>query len=102
VALIGFMGCGKTTVGRLLAARLGYAFLDLDQWLERRQGKSIRQIFQESGEEAFRDLESSALAVSRRRWRRPGGGAGTEVNRVSGDKSSPGDLLRPCGDCLQP
>ena len=61
VALIGFMGCGKTTVGRLLAARLGYAFLDLDQWLERRRGRSIRQIFQESGEEAFRDLESSAL-----------------------------------------
>ena len=69
VALIGFMGCGKTTVGRLLAARLGYAFLDLDQWLERRQGKTIRQIFQESGEEAFRDLESSALGElsSRRR-----------------------------------
>jgi hypothetical protein len=34
VALIGFMGCGKTTVARLLAARLGYAFLDLDRWLE--------------------------------------------------------------------
>jgi shikimate kinase len=69
VALIGFMGCGKTTVGRLLAARLGYAFLDLDQWLERRGGRSVRQIFQESGEEAFRDLESSALRElsSRRR-----------------------------------
>ncbi len=69
MALIGFMGCGKTTVGRLLAARLGYPFLDLDQWLEHRQGRSIRQIFQESGEEAFRDLESSALRElsSRRR-----------------------------------
>jgi shikimate kinase len=69
VALIGFMGCGKTTVGRLLAARLGYAFLDLDQWIEARQGRSIRQIFQEAGEEAFRDLESSALRElsSRRR-----------------------------------
>jgi shikimate kinase len=69
VALIGFMGCGKTTVGRLLAARLGYAFLDLDQWIEARQGRSIRQVFQESGEEAFRDLEGSALRElsSRRR-----------------------------------
>jgi shikimate kinase len=85
VALIGFMGCGKTTVGRLLAARLGYAFLDLDQWLERRQGRSIRQIFQESGEEAFRDLESSALRElsSRRRVVLAAGGGAPlrEANR---------------------
>ncbi len=69
MALIGFMGCGKTTVGRLLAARLGYAFLDVDQWLESRGGKSIRRIFQDSGEEAFREQESSALRElsSRRR-----------------------------------
>jgi len=78
VALIGFMGCGKTTIGRLLAARLGYAFLDLDQWLERRQGRSIRQIFQSEGEEAFRNLESSALrehSSSRRVVIAAGGGA---------------------------
>ncbi len=85
VALIGFMGCGKTTVGRLLAARLGYAFLDLDQWLERRHGRSIRQIFQESGEEAFRDLESSALRELSSRRRvviAAGGGAPVrEANR---------------------
>jgi len=69
VALIGFMGSGKTTVGRLLAARLGYAFLDLDQWLERKQGRSVRQIFQSQGEEAFRELETAALRklASRRR-----------------------------------
>ena len=69
VALIGFMGCGKTTVGRLLATRLGYAFLDLDEWLERRSGKTIPQIFQSEGEEAFRNRESSALRElsSRRR-----------------------------------
>jgi shikimate kinase len=85
VALIGFMGCGKTTVGRLLAARLGYAFLDLDRWLERRRGKSVRQIFQESGEEAFRDLESSALRELSSRRRvviAAGGGAPVrEANR---------------------
>jgi shikimate kinase len=85
VALIGFMGSGKTTVGRLLAAMLGYAFLDLDQWLERRRGKSIRQIFQESGEEAFRDLESSALRELSSRRRvviAAGGGAPVrEANR---------------------
>jgi len=85
VALIGFMGCGKTTVGRLLSARLGYAFLDLDQWLERRGGRSIRRIFQESGEEAFRDLESSALQELSSRRRvviAAGGGAPVrEANR---------------------
>ena len=61
VALIGFMGSGKTTVGRLLAARLGYAFLDLDEWIARRAGKSVRRIFQTEGEESFRELEASAL-----------------------------------------
>jgi shikimate kinase len=69
VALIGFMGSGKSTVGRLLAARLGYAFLDMDEWIEARQGRTVRQIFQIDGEEAFRELESSALRElsSRRR-----------------------------------
>jgi shikimate kinase len=85
VALIGFMGCGKSTVGRLLAARLGYAFLDLDQWIESRQGRSIRQIFHESGEEAFRDLESAALRElsSRRRVVLAAGGGAPlrEANR---------------------
>jgi shikimate kinase len=85
VALIGFMGCGKTTVGRLLAARLGYAFLDVDDWLENRDGRPIRRIFQESGEEAFRELESSALRELSSRQRvvvAAGGGAPVrEANR---------------------
>jgi shikimate kinase len=72
-------------VGRLLAAKLGYAFLDLDQWLERRGGRSIRRIFQESGEKAFRDLESSALrelSTRRRVVIAAGGGAPMrEANR---------------------
>jgi len=63
VALIGFMGSGKTTIGRLLAARLGYAFLDLDEQIERQRGQSIRQIFETEGEEAFRLLERDALAA---------------------------------------
>jgi len=85
LALIGFMGSGKTTVGRLLAARLGYAFLDMDEWLEGRSGRSIRQIFEQSGEEAFRELESSALrelASRRRVVIAAGGGAPlAEANR---------------------
>jgi shikimate kinase len=61
VALIGFMGSGKSTVGPLLAARLGYGFLDLDALIEERAGKPIRRIFAEEDEEVFRDLESQVL-----------------------------------------
>lgn len=57
VFLLGFMGCGKTTVGRLLAARLGWSFVDLDGELERRQGRTINQIFAEQGEPYFRQAE---------------------------------------------
>ena len=61
VLLLGFMGCGKTTVGRLLARRLGWAFVDLDEEIERRQGRTIRQIFEESGEPYFRQEERALL-----------------------------------------
>lgn len=63
VALIGFMGTGKTTVGKRLARRLGYQFVDSDAEIERRAGASIRTIFQEQGEQAFRDLESETIAA---------------------------------------
>jgi shikimate kinase len=62
LVLTGFMGAGKSTVGRLLAARLGWNFLDLDTHLENRTGTTIPQIFREHGEARFRRLESSALA----------------------------------------
>ena len=61
IVLIGFMGAGKTTVGRLLAAALGWNFLDLDQHLETRANATIPQLFA-LGEPHFRRLESSALA----------------------------------------
>jgi len=62
IALTGFMGCGKTTVGRALALRTGLPFLDLDRYIEEVSGKRVSEIFSESGEKAFRDLESSSLA----------------------------------------
>ena len=51
------MGCGKTTIGKMLAAALGYDFADTDEMLVSETGKSIAQIFAESGESGFRDLE---------------------------------------------
>ena len=62
IVLTGFMGAGKSTVGRLLAARLGWTFIDLDQHLEHRAGLSVPDIFTLYGEPHFRRLESSALA----------------------------------------
>jgi shikimate kinase len=61
VFLIGFMGAGKTSVGRALAQRLGWSFQDLDDVIESRQGISIAQIFADSGEVEFRRIETAAL-----------------------------------------
>jgi len=62
IILIGFMGCGKSSIGRRLASRLGYAFLDSDELIvESAQGKSISDIFAEEGEERFRERETGAL-----------------------------------------
>lgn len=61
VCLIGFMGAGKTTVGKALAQRMGWAFVDLDDRIEEREHKSVARIFAEHGEPAFRRAESSAL-----------------------------------------
>jgi shikimate kinase len=57
VILAGFMGSGKSAVGRMLAARLGWAFVDTDALIERRAGKSVSAIFDEDGEPAFRAFE---------------------------------------------
>jgi len=61
VILVGFMGAGKTSVGRALSQRLGWPFEDLDDRIQRREGKSIEQIFRESGEAEFRRAETEAL-----------------------------------------
>lgn len=67
IFLIGFMGAGKSTVGRELAARLKLDFVDLDQTIEQRAGRSVSEIFAEEGETAFRRLEEEGLdAVLRR------------------------------------
>ena len=59
LVLTGFMGTGKTTVGRLLARQLNYAFVDTDDVIQEKAGKTIPEIFAEDGEEAFRNMEAN-------------------------------------------
>lgn len=61
IVLIGFMGCGKTTVGEKLAADLSFVFLDTDQYIEEKEAMTINDIFATKGEEYFRGLETSSL-----------------------------------------
>ena len=62
VFLIGYMGCGKTTLGEVLARQMKLRFIDLDEFIESRQGMSIVKIFDEMGENRFRELETDALS----------------------------------------
>lgn len=61
VILIGFMGCGKSSVGKELAGELDVPFLDTDEMIEKQTGRKISEIFRESGETYFRELETQAL-----------------------------------------
>lgn len=61
ISLIGLPGCGKTTVGRQVARKLGVSFIDCDAVAEERLGCGIRAYFEQAGEPAFRDLEESLL-----------------------------------------
>lgn len=61
IFLIGYMGSGKTTIGKLVARKLNYNFIDMDAYIETKQFKTISQIFAEQGEEKFRLLEQKYL-----------------------------------------
>jgi shikimate kinase len=78
VLLVGFMGAGKTTVGRCLADRLGWKFVDLDLEIERQEGRSIAEIFRTRWESYFRRVERAcleAVAAERQAVVSVGGGA---------------------------
>jgi shikimate kinase len=76
ITLIGFMGTGKTEVGRLVAQRLGMEFVDCDALIEKQTGLTVPEIFERSGEPRFRELERRASpafpADGARSWRRAG------------------------------
>jgi shikimate kinase len=78
IVLIGYRGSGKSTVGRLLAERLAFAFVDTDALIQQRTGMTIREIFADQAEEGFRNLESQVVAEVARQDRcviSTGGGA---------------------------
>ena len=61
IVLMGFMGAGKTTIGKKLANALKYEFIDTDEWIEKEKGRKISDIFAEDGEAVFRDMETDLL-----------------------------------------
>lgn len=67
IVLCGFMGCGKTTVGKRLAKEMGRDFLDLDHYIEEKEGMTVSEIFAAYGEEGFRQRESLAAEEAARR-----------------------------------
>jgi shikimate kinase len=93
VVLVGFMGSGKTTVGRLLARRLGWSFVDLDDEVEAASGGTVEELFREHGEATFREIEgrvgADALARSNTVLA-PGGGWSLSPGRL--DHLPPGSL----------
>src|ERR1043166_2959380 len=61
IVILGFMGCGKTTVAKELARQLGCKFIDLDSFISERQGRSPAEMIQADGEDSFREIETLAL-----------------------------------------
>jgi len=87
IALIGFMGTGKTAVGELLAAKLGGDFFELDSLIERKAGKTIPQIFQQDGEIGFRELEIEvAKEVAGKKKAVIACGGGIVLNKINIDR----------------
>ncbi|GBC80642.1 Shikimate kinase [bacterium HR09] len=106
VFLVGFMGCGKTTTGQALARRLGWAFVDLDTQVEQVFGISVREIFAQHGEAAFREEEARQLMETTRLERvvvATGGGTFVpEANRVLVQRSGISVFLDvPWGEILR-
>ena len=106
IALIGFMGVGKTAVGKALAEKLGRSFVELDLLIEQKVGKSVPDIFQQDGEAAFRELEVEVTEeVSKDKNLVIACGGGLVLNKINIDRlrqqsrivyltASPGVILK--------
>lgn len=95
IVLVGFMGTGKSSTGRILAERLGREFVDMDAVIESREGRTISRIFAESGEPYFRSLERSLtreLAARENLVIAPGGGIVLNPDNVA-DFSATGYVI---------
>ena len=87
VALIGFMGTGKTAVGEALAKKLNRKFVELDLLIERKAGKPIPEIFQQDGEVAFRELEIEATKkIAKQKYLVIACGGGIVLNKINIDR----------------
>jgi shikimate kinase len=94
IALIGFMGAGKTAVGRLLAERLGKKPVELDSLIEQKAGKSIPDIFRQDGEAAFRQLEIEVVSeVVGDKNQVIACGGGVVLNRINVDRLKEGAVV---------
>ncbi|NHN28504.1 shikimate kinase [Paenibacillus agricola] len=86
IIIVGFMGTGKTAVGKAMAERLGWRFVDTDHYIESKQGTTISDMFRDLGEPAFRNMEGEAIAAvlegSRQVVATGGGAVLAEHNRV--------------------
>lgn len=91
IVLCGFMGCGKTTIGKCLAKKTGMKLIDTDKYIEEKAGMTVSEIFDTHGEAYFRDLEHSAcveLAQKKNLIIATGGGALTFERNVAAFKNS--------------
>jgi len=87
VALIGFMGTGKTAVGRALSEKLGKRFIELDPLIEQKAGKTIPEVFQEDGETVFRELEITVTKeAAREKEAVIACGGGVVLNKINIDR----------------